>query len=64
MMLCSSKCNVSEDFEMNMSIMYLTAKNVAIEEKKIEIVIFEDSMNESILKLLDSEVIIISMKIV
>ena len=47
-----------------MNIIYLTAKDVAIEEKKIEIVIFEDSMNESILKLLDSEMIIISMKII
>ena len=46
-----------------MSIMYLTAKDVAIEEKKIEIVIFENSMNKSIFKLLDSEIIIISMKI-
>ena len=44
--------------------MYLTAKNVAIEEKKIKVVIFEDSMNESILKLSDSEMIIILMKII
>ena len=44
--------------------MYLTAKDVAIGEKKIEIDIFENSMNESILKLLDFEMIIISMKIV
>ena len=43
--------------------MYLTAKNVAIEEKKIEVDIFEDSMNEGIFKLFDSEMIIISMKI-
>ena len=63
MMLCSSKCNVFENFEMNMNIMYLTAKDVAIEEKKIEIVIFENSMNEDIFKLSDSEMIIISMKI-
>ena len=43
--------------------MYLTAKDVAIEKKKIEIVIFENSINENILKLPDSEMIIISMKI-
>ena len=64
MILCSSKCNVFENFEMSMNIMYLTAKNVAIEEKKIKIVIFENSMNEDILKLFDFEMIIISMKIV
>ena len=64
MILCSSKCNVFEDFETNMNIMYLIAKNVAIEEKKIKIDIFEDSMNENIFKLLDSEMIIISMKII
>ena len=63
-MLCLSKCNVFEDFEMNINIMYLIAKNVAIEEKKIKIVIFENSMNESILKLFDFEIIMISMKIV
>ena len=44
--------------------MYLIAKSVAIEEKKIEIDIFKDSMNENILKLFDFEMIIISMKIV
>ena len=44
--------------------MYLIAKNVAIEEKKIEINIFENLMNEDILKLLDLEMIIISMKII
>ena len=44
--------------------MYLTAKDVAIEEKKIEIVIFKDLMNESIFKLSDSEMIIILMKII
>ena len=43
--------------------MYLIAKDVAIEKKKIEINIFEDSMNEDILKLFDPEVVIISMKI-
>ena len=64
MILCSSKCNVSEDFETNMNIIYLIAKNVAIEEKKIEIIIFEDSMNEDILKLFNSEIIIILIKIV
>ena len=64
MMLCSSKCNVFEDFEASMNIIYLIAKNVAIEKKKIEVVIFKDSMNEDILKLPDSEMIIILMKIV
>ena len=44
--------------------MYLTAKDVAIEEKKIKIDIFENSMNEDIFKLSDSEIIIILMKIV
>ena len=44
--------------------MYLTAKSVAIEEKKIEIDIFKNSMNENIFKLFDSEIIIISMKII
>ena len=63
-MLCLSKCNAFENFEMNMNIMYLTAKDVAIEEKKIEVVIFENSMNENILKLLDFEMIIILIKIV
>ena len=63
-MLCSSKYNIFEDFEMNMNIMYLTAKDVAIKKKKIEIVIFENSMNEDIFKLFDSEMIIISMKII
>ena len=64
MILCSSKCNAFEDFEINMNIMYLTAKNVAIEKKKIEINIFENSMNENIFKLFDSEIIIILMKII
>ena len=64
MILCSSKYNAFENFKTNMNIMYLTAKNVAIEEKKIEIVIFEDSMNENILKLFNSEMIIILMKII
>ena len=63
-MLCSSKCNVFENFEMNMNIMYLTAKNIAIEEKKIEIVIFENLMNEDIFKLSDLKMIIILIKIV
>ena len=63
-MLCSSKCNIFENFEANMNIIYLTAKDVAIEKKKIEIVIFKDLMNESIFKLSDSEMIIISMKII
>ena len=62
--LCLSKYNVLKNFETNMSIMYLIAKNVAIEEKKIEIVIFENSTNENIFKLSDFEMIIISMKIV
>ena len=64
MILCSSKYNVFENFEASINIMYLTAKNVAIEEKKIEIVIFEDLMNENIFKLSDSEIIIILMKTV
>ena len=64
MILYSSKYNVSENFEINMNIMYFTAKDVAIEEKKIEVDIFEDSMNENIFKLPDSEIIIISMKII
>ena len=62
-MLCLSKCNIFKDFEASINIMYLTAKDVAIEEKKIKIVIFENLMNESIFKLSDSEMIIISMKI-
>ena len=62
MMLCSSKCNVSEDFEIHINIMYRTAKNIAI-EKKIEIIIFENSMNEDIFKLSDSEMIIVLIKI-
>ena len=64
MIVCSSKCNVFEDFKTNMNIMYLIAKNVAIEKKKIKIVIFENSMNENILKLFNFEMIIISMKII
>ena len=44
--------------------MYLIAKNVAIEKKKIKIVIFKDLMNENILKLPDLKMIIISMKII
>ena len=63
MILCSSKCNASEDFEANMNIIYLTAKDVAIEKKKIKIVIFENSINENILKLFNFEMIIILMKI-
>ena len=63
-MLCSSKCNVLKDFEADMSIIYRTAKNITNEEKKIEVVIFDDSMNESILKLSDPEMIMILMKIV
>ena len=46
-----------------MNIIYLIAKDVAIKKKKIEIVIFENSMNENILKLSDSEMIIILIKI-
>ena len=63
MILCSSKCNVFEDFEASINIIYLTAKNVAIEKKKIKVVIFKNSMNENIFKLSDFEMIIISMKI-
>ena len=44
--------------------MYLITKDVAIEKKKIKIVIFENSMNKNIFKLFDSEIIIISMKII
>ena len=64
MILCSSKCNAFENFETSMNIMYLTAKDVTIEKKKIKIVIFEDSINENIFKLLDFEMIIILIKIV
>ena len=64
MILCSSKCNIFENFEMNINIMYLIAKNVAIKEKKIKIVIFKNLMNENIFKLFDFEMIIISMKII
>ena len=64
MMLCSLKCNVSEDLETDMNIMYRTAKNITREEKEIEIVIFDDLMNENIFKLFNSEMIMISMKIV
>ena len=64
MILCSSKYNAFENLEASMNIMYLIAKSVAIEEKKIEIDIFKNSMNEDIFKLSDSEMIIISMKIV
>ena len=63
-MLCLSKCNAFENFKTNMNIMYLIAKNVAIEKKKIKIVIFENSMNEDIFKLFNFEIIIILMKIV
>ena len=44
--------------------MYRTAKNITNEEKEIKVIIFDDSMNENILKLSDSEKIIILMKIV
>ena len=46
-----------------MNVMYRTAKDIAIEEK-IEIVIFKDSMNEDILKLFDSKIIIILIRII
>ena len=62
--LCLLKYNAFEDFKTSMNIMYLIAKNVAIEKKKIKIVIFENLMNENIFKLLDSEMIIILMKII
>ena len=64
MILCSSKCNVSKNFETDMNIMYRTTKNITSEEEKIEVVIFDDLMNEDIFKLSDSEMIMISMKIV
>ena len=63
-MLCLLKCNAFENFKMSINIMYLIAKDVAIEEKKIKIVIFENLINEDILKLSDSEMIIILMKII
>ena len=47
-----------------MNIMYLTAKDVAIKKKKIKIITFKNLMNENILKLFNSEVIIISIKII
>ena len=46
-----------------MNIMYLIAEGVAIGGKKIEVGIFEDSMNGGILKLPDLEMIIVLMKI-
>ena len=42
--------------------MYLIAKSVAIEKKKIKIIIFKNLMNENVFKLSDLEIIIISMK--
>ena len=42
--------------------MYRTAKDIAI-EKKLEIIIFKNSMNENIFKLFDLKMIIISIKI-
>ena len=63
-MLCSSKCNASENFKADMNIMYRTAKNIINEEEKIKVVIFDNLMNENILKLSDSEMIMISMKII
>ena len=62
-MLCSSKCNASENFEANMNIMYRITKSITNEEKEIEIVIFDDLMNKSILKLSDFEIIMILIKI-
>ena len=64
MILYSSKCNASENFEADINIMYRTIKNITNEKEKIEVVIFDDSMNENILKLFDSEMIMILMKIV
>ena len=64
MILCLSKCNAFENFKVNINIMYLIAKDVAIEEKKIKIVIFENLMNENIFKLSDLKMIIILMKII
>ena len=63
-MLCLSKCNASKNFEANINIMYRTAKNITSEKKEIEVVIFDDSMNENIFKLSDSEMIMISTKII
>ena len=36
MMLRSLKCNVFEDFEISMNIIYLIAKDVAIKKKKLK----------------------------
>ena len=63
MMLYLSKCSVFKDFETNMNIIYWIAKNIAI-EKKLQVVIVENLMNEDIFKLSDSKMIIISIKIV
>ena len=63
-MLCSSKCNVSKNFETDISIIYRTAKNITSEKKEIEIIIFDNLMNENIFKLFDFEMIMILMKIV
>ena len=63
-MLCSSKCNALKDFKVNINIIYRTAKSITSKEKEIEVVIFDDSMNENIFKLSDSEMIMILMKIV
>ena len=35
MILNLLKCNIFENFEININIMYLIAKNIAIKEKKI-----------------------------
>ena len=44
--------------------MYRTAKSITNEEKEIEVIIFDDLMNENILKLFDSKMIMILMKII
>ena len=64
MILYLLKCNVFEDFEVSMNIMYLTAKDVASERKKIKIVIFENLIKKNIFKLFNLEIIIISIEIV
>ena len=64
MILCSSKCNASENFKADINIMYRTAKNITNEKKEIKVFIFDDLINESILKLFDFKMIMISMKII
>ena len=65
MILCSSKCNASENFETNINIIiYRIAKSITSEEKEIKVIIFDDLIKKDILKLFDSKMIIISIKII